>query len=36
MPDQYPAFEVALSSYHRAIDKEHVAEGERERKEATS
>jgi hypothetical protein len=36
MPDQYPALEVAISSYDRATDKEHVAEGERERKEATS
>ena len=30
MPDKHPGLEVALSSYDRATDKEHMAEGERE------
>ncbi len=35
MPDPRPSLEAALASYDRALDKEQVAEGERERKEVT-
>jgi len=35
MPDSRPSLETALASYDRSLAKEHVVEGERERKEAT-
>lgn len=35
MPDPRPSLKQALASYDRALDKEHVVEAERERKEVT-
>lgn len=35
MTDTSPSLDVALASYDRALDKEHVAKAERERKDVT-